>query len=300
MKIVSIGNSQDIVQFPARSSQATGKTKLRSRRRSLSPLRYEGMITKPSGFAEYKYQGKPVLVLDLDETLIHATRTRPSYPAQEITVVVGDRKRRFYVVKRPGVEEFLETLAQSYTILIYTASIYAYAETILLQLGLKRFIAEIYHREHCLRLTDELIIKDLSVIGKNIDRMVLIDDAVHNMKQQPENSLLISRFEGAESDCWLATITPFLKKLALCHNFRSVSRKFDLFLLGHDILEESDNKPMKMFKKYASNSEKITMMHKFVDDESCLDDETDEGLTSIAQGEIMKRGSSGAFNGRSK
>lgn len=175
-------------------------------------------------------------------------------------------------------------MSEYFEIVIYTMGTREYAEMILATTGLQVYISRLFHRDHCVRLSETCITKDLSIVGTNFAKMVFIDDAVRNTKQHPQNSLLVSRFQGSMSDCWLSMISPFLLKLAECDDFRSVSRKFDLFLLGYDLPTERCVEGVKLPKEIKSKTENTRMTWKLVDDDSCLNEFGDEGITSSARG----------------
>lgn len=180
-------------------------------------------------------------------------------------------------------------MVQHFEIVIYTAGTQDYAEAIIAQLSLQNYISRLLHRDHCVRACETSITKDLSIVGTNFAKMIFIDDAVQNTKQHPQNSLLVSRFTGDVTDCWLSMISPFLVKLAECADFRSVSCKFDLFLLGYDLPMESCVEGVKLSKEIKSKSENTRMTWQLIKDESCLDELGDEGITSSARG-IFNRG----------
>jgi hypothetical protein len=83
--------------------------------------------------------GRKLLVLDLDETLIHAT-TRSSLftpfahrlaPVLRIEVSVLNHPVLYYVYTRPHLITFMSTVSQWYDLAIYTASVKEYADPII-------------------------------------------------------------------------------------------------------------------------------------------------------------------------
>ena len=81
----------------------------------------------------------------------------------------------FWVTKRPGLKSFLQEMSQVYEIVIYTAGTADYAEAVLKELGLLSWVSRIFHREHCFAVSDSAVIKDLSVISRNLQNIILID-----------------------------------------------------------------------------------------------------------------------------
>merc|ERR1719487_99547 len=57
-------------------------------------------------------------------------------------------------------------------------------------------------------------VKDLSKLGRKMDRVLLLDHDPEAFKWQPENGLLIRPFEGDPNDSELADLLDFLKAAA--------------------------------------------------------------------------------------
>jgi hypothetical protein len=75
--------------------------------------------------------GKKTLVLDLDETLVHSS-FRP-FPHADFTIPVeiDGRLVNIYVLKRPGVDQFLATAGRWFEVVVFTASLAKYANPLL-------------------------------------------------------------------------------------------------------------------------------------------------------------------------
>lgn len=67
--------------------------------------------------------GRKTLILDLDETLVHSAFERPSYYDFTIPVEIDGKVSSVYVLKRPGVEEFMNRMNELYEVVIFTASL---------------------------------------------------------------------------------------------------------------------------------------------------------------------------------
>lgn len=85
-------------------------------------------IIKPKKFS---------IVLDLDDTLIHATRIAPEkksslmkYIPLKTQPIGGGISQNVYVAIRPSLKEFLELVGSYFTIVIYTAAESEYADAI--------------------------------------------------------------------------------------------------------------------------------------------------------------------------
>ncbi|RYY68963.1 hypothetical protein EON63_24220, partial [archaeon] len=84
------------------------------------------------------HRGKKCLALDLDETLVHSSFQPVNNASFTINVVIDSITHNIYVMKRPGVDQFLSRLAEHYELVIYTASLSKYADPLLDLLDPKR------------------------------------------------------------------------------------------------------------------------------------------------------------------
>ncbi len=75
--------------------------------------------------------GRKLLVLDLDETLVHSSFKPVPNTDYKLQIDVDGTLYNVYVLKRPGVDEFLERVSQHYEVVIFTASLPQYANPLL-------------------------------------------------------------------------------------------------------------------------------------------------------------------------
>ena len=78
------------------------------------------------------------MLLDLDETLVHSSFEPVAGADLVLPVEIEGNICHVYVLKRPGVEEFLQKLAPLYELVIYTASLSKYADPLMDWLDPKR------------------------------------------------------------------------------------------------------------------------------------------------------------------
>ena len=111
---------------------------------------------------EYKY----TLVLDLDETLVH----------------YDEENECFYV--RPFATEFLENMHKYYEIVVFTAATQDYADYILDLIDKRGLISYRLYRHHATQQND-VYIKDLSKLNRNLDKIIIVDNTSDNFKLHP-------------------------------------------------------------------------------------------------------------------
>lgn len=73
-------------------------------------------------------KGRKTIVLDLDETLIHSQFEPLDNPDYTITLDISNDpnqeiNRKVFVCKRPYCDQFLESIASQFEVVIFTASL---------------------------------------------------------------------------------------------------------------------------------------------------------------------------------
>ena len=116
---------------------------------------------------------------------------------------------------RPFVLEFLKDRSKHYDIVVYTASEKEYAHAVVNLLDPSRkFIREIYHREHCFRTKRGFVVKDLRVIlPQDLDKIVLVDNSSQCFAPQINNGIPIVSYTRDDQDQELLYLRDFLLHL---------------------------------------------------------------------------------------
>jgi len=140
------------------------------------------------------------LVLDLDETLI-------SYQKDEYG--------RGIIKTRPNLNLFLSEINKIYELIIFTAGTQEYADPILNIIDQKNcFFEKRLYRQHAI-IIDDGFVKDLSLLGRDLRKVIIIDNNPFNYELQKENGIFIKSFYGEKDDNVLLELIPILKKIAL-------------------------------------------------------------------------------------
>ena len=127
------------------------------------------------------------LVLDLDETLIH------------FSINAQNEGHLFF---RPYLFHFLNSVSDYYELIIFTAGLKEYAKIVLdlieNRLGKKIFDYRLY-REHTEPNDEGIFIKDLSKIGRSLQKMIIVDNTKENYELQNDNGIEIKSYYGFDS-----------------------------------------------------------------------------------------------------
>ena len=136
------------------------------------------------------------LILDLDETLVHYI----------------EEENRAYVQVRPYADYFLNEMAKYFELIIFTAAAEDYADIVLNELDKNKVINYKLYRKHTEQING-VFIKDLSKLGRDLSKILIVDNNKDNFSLQPENGLHICSFVGDQNDDELYHLSSDLMKI---------------------------------------------------------------------------------------
>ncbi|CAL5392543.1 unnamed protein product [Camellia sinensis] len=168
------------------------------------------------------------LVLDLNETLIYSD---------------WKRDRGWRTFKRPGVDAFLEHMAQFYEIVVYSDQLNMYLPSWLTQ-----YVDPVVERldpKHCIRYKlsrgatsyqGGKHYRDLSKLNRDPAKILYVSGHALESNLQPENGVPIKPWKLEEDDTALVDLIPFLEYVARHRpaDIRPVLASYQ----GHDIAKE--------------------------------------------------------------
>ena len=133
---------------------------------------------------EISKQHEYTLILDLDETLVH------------VVIDNTHNTNKAKVIYRPNLFEFLSRMKRLYEIVIFTVSTKDYADKVCdcIEKKEKYFDYKLY-RQHVTYI-DGKYYKDLSKLGRDLNKVVIVDNMSQNFELQQENGIEIKPFYG--------------------------------------------------------------------------------------------------------
>ncbi|KAJ4335878.1 hypothetical protein N0V95_008772 [Ascochyta clinopodiicola] len=165
------------------------------------------------GPIEPRFKGKKCLVLDLDETLVHSSFKILHQADFTIPVEIEGQYHNVYVIKRPGVDQFMKRVGELYEVVVFTASVSKYGDPLLDQLDIHGVVHHRLFRESCYNHQGNYV-KDLSQIGRDLKDTIIIDNSPTSYIFHPQHAVPISSWFSDAHDNELLDLIPVLEDLA--------------------------------------------------------------------------------------
>jgi len=140
------------------------------------------------------------------------------YPADLPTLVIDcdrvickleyDRHTGYQWKKRPHADKFFWELQHYYEIVIYSDDVHPAWWDVMMKWGIP--VGGILDRWYCVRHKTHYI-KDISKLGRKLERVIHIDHDPNWVVLWPENAIVIKAYDGDEEDNELLDMLEFLK-----------------------------------------------------------------------------------------
>jgi Dullard-like phosphatase family protein len=125
------------------------------------------------------------------------------------------------VVKRPFCEEMIYRVSEWFEVVLFTASIPEYAAPLFQRIDRHKVAAAYLFREHC-TFHNGLYVKDLSMLGRSLSEIVIIDNSPLSSLFQPENGIPCTSWYEDKNDRELLHFLPILEKLSIVKDVRQI------------------------------------------------------------------------------
>jgi TFIIF-interacting CTD phosphatase-like protein len=169
------------------------------------------------------------IILDVDETLVHATEW------QLATDLPHFRVGQYFVYCRPHLTDFLVQCAALGDVAIWSSASLDYVQQIIAHIAPPSFQPTfIWGSEHCTQRhnldTDTLywrknIKKIHPRLGWSKECIIAIDDSPEKWETSYGNYLRVKAFEGDQNDTELQRLIPYLRHLATVPNLRTLEKR---------------------------------------------------------------------------
>lgn len=179
-----------------------------------------------------------LLILDLDETLIHAS-------AVKIRDDFDFQVYHYYVYQRPGLTEFLTRCGAHFTLAVWSSASDDYVRAVVSQIFPPTLpLAFVWGRSRCTRFrlpeldeqgftsldyaTSYEFAKRLKKVtrqGFDLKRTLIVDDTPEKVSHNYGNAIYIKPFVGARDDQELAYLADYLLTLKNEANVRTIEKR---------------------------------------------------------------------------
>lgn len=170
---------------------------------------------------------KILLILDLDETLIHATD-------KKLEIDPDFEYAEYFVYKRPNLYEFLNEMAEHFKLAIWSSADDKYVNDIvdIIQPGEITF-EFVWARSRCTlrrdyaldRYVREKRLKKIKKQGFRLEKTLIVDDSPEKTRDNFGNAIYIDPFEGNQKDNELIILSNFLKSIKDSDNVRTIEKR---------------------------------------------------------------------------
>ncbi len=172
-------------------------------------------------------ENKILLVLDLDETLIHATE-------RKLEIDFDFQYADYFIYRRPHLEWFLESMSADFKLAVWSSADDKYVEEIVERIKPPSIKFEfVWGRTRCTTKRDyeldeyvhEKRLKKVKKQGFSIEQILMVDDSPEKTKDNYGNAIYVTAFEGKQNDTELKTLAEYLNSIKSTSNVRSFEKR---------------------------------------------------------------------------
>ena len=103
---------------------------------------------------------------------------------------------------------------ETYEVVVFTASLSVYADPLLDKMDPMGYISHRLFREHCIIHNREILVKDLSKLGRELKNVIIVDNSPNAYLLHKENAIPIVSWIDDTNDKKLLELAPLLEYLA--------------------------------------------------------------------------------------
>lgn len=170
---------------------------------------------------------KPLLILDLDNTLIFSYKKEKKYSLIKKEFYISNEDLthdfmccdKYHTMKRPHLSEFLSYIQEHFNIAVWTAAGVDYAKEICQNIGLLDKLIFLKHDSNCEivnhTISSSTYVKNLNKLKDefHLNKVLILDDNVKAACRNIDNLIKIEPFFGNPEDAELLRIISHLDKI---------------------------------------------------------------------------------------
>lgn len=158
---------------------------------------------------EQPAQQEPLsIILDLENTLIHATESK----IQICDFIISNKCKKIYVQKRPNLDGFLNYLSNFAIIYLYSAMDKEEVNQTLQYIDpFNEIFSHVFHKSD--PLFNNNIVEIMKHLGTYPERTIVVNDIAYFSKAYPSNGIKIGSYKGNSSDAKLVQLIEVILQL---------------------------------------------------------------------------------------
>ena len=208
--------------------------------------------------------GRKILLIDLDETLIHSDFNLEYLNDKSIkydaiikfrdteeefqenyedyydmrrkqlkrSLLKEEKEFKVGIFVRKGAKEFLAEVSRYFEVGIFTASVKEYADAVIDYLDPNKTLIKFrLYRNNCINVNDRIFVKDLRIIkGVDLKDIILLDNSIYSFSAQLNNGILVNSFFNDKNDIELLNVLGYLLNFLLkADDVRIINEQFFSF-----------------------------------------------------------------------
>ncbi len=178
-----------------------------------------------------------LIILDIDETLVYATK-------QQLEKEHDFEVDQYFVYKRPYFDEFINYIDDNFNFAIWSSASDDYVDEITEKLKIKEKAEFTWARSKATfkrpstfdsegNLNIDSIdhhffvkrLKKVKKLGYELEKILIVDDTPHKSQENYGNAIYISEFKGGHDDLELLKLMDYLDTLKGVKNVRTVEKR---------------------------------------------------------------------------
>jgi carboxy-terminal domain RNA polymerase II polypeptide A small phosphatase len=168
-----------------------------------------------------------LLILDLDETLIHAT-------ANQVDIQEDHRFDKYFIYKRPHLDNFLINISSHFTLGIWSSAGDEYVNEIVKLITPAQVQFElVWGRSKCSLKRDNTFdtyffskkLDKLKSKGFKLEKILIVDDSPEKASNNYGNAIYIKQYVGDKTDTELLLLNDYLLTLKDVENVRQIEKR---------------------------------------------------------------------------
>lgn len=211
----------------------------------LNQMHHDKILTTPNipKTPSLGLNGRPILALDLDETLVFCQTLDKELKDNQTTLNFTDTRTgalvRRALTLRPHLKVFLRRANEHFDLVTFSASNLDYCRAVCKRIDPRgQYFKKVLARDSCVVTERGFYTKDLrAVAGHNISKVLLVDNCVQNFAAALNNGIPILPFTGESHDNELLKLADFLEDLKDQEDFAEYLRSYfnlhKLFKVNH-------------------------------------------------------------------